>query len=152
MSNANIYKNLRAWVKTSSQGILIPGSVQFRKQRPVGPNWHELTLDYCCNGTADSILTIFNNSSNEITAVDFSGTHWTGSLTAGGVISFILPRGYNQSITITHDNFGEIEYTNTTVQGDGVIDPATDTDNTGEFVLTTTSSPNSQYLVSIADA
>lgn len=152
MSFSNIYRDLRAWVRTSGRGIIIPGSLQFRKRRPVGPNWHELKLDYCCGGTGDAIFSIFNNSSNEITAVSFTGTNWTGSLPTGGVISFILPNGYNQSITITHDNLVEIEYTNTTVQGDGVIDPATDTDNTGEFVVTTTSAPNSQYLMSIADA
>lgn len=151
MSTANTYKNLRAWAKTSSLGVLIPGSVQFRKNRPVGPNWHELTLDYCCNNTGDSIITFQNNATNSITSISFSGTNYTTSLDTGKMVSFILPRGYDQTINITDDMFNPIDFTATTVQGDGVIAPSSGLDSTGTYTLTTTGVPNSQYLVVITN-
>lgn len=125
MSNANIYNKLRAWVKTSSQGILIPGSVQFRKVRPVGKGWHELTLNYCCGADTDSII-IFRNTTaasniTSITTTD-GAINWTGTLANGGVLALVIPSGYDETFTIVTSAFSGRTLTTAVAQGTGTVD------------------------------
>lgn len=148
MSVANIYKNLQAWVRTSSVGVMVPGSVQFRKKRPVGPNWHQLVLNYCC-GTSDSFITFSNTTaSSNITSISTPDgrINWTGTLANGGLVTLVIPSGYNETITIVTSAFSGRTLTTSTVQGTGTISAIGALSSNTNTTTTSAGSAN-QYLV-----
>lgn len=152
MSTANTYHKLRAWAKTSGQGILIPGSVQFRKTRPVGKGWHELTLNYCCGDTGDSYLVVINNtaSANITSVVSSHGDiNWTGTLTNGEVQVLVIPQGHDESIQFTVNTPTGRTLTVSSSDAD-----ATPTSLTGAAINTTpivlSSYPNGQTVVKLS--
>lgn len=149
MSIANTYHRLKAWVKTSSQGVMVPGSVQFRKQRPVGPNWHELTLNYCCGPDIDSLITFRNTTAaSNITSISTTDGRivWSGTLANGGQISFVIPSGYDETFTIVTSAFSGRTLTTSTVQGAGTI-AAIGSLSSNTNTTATSATPGSQFLV-----
>lgn len=151
MNTANIYNKLRAFIRIDGRGIIIPGSVQFRKDMPKQGIWKELTLSECCNSTGDAILTILNNATNSITGVKIGGVDYSNVIANGEMFSYILPRGYNQTITITYDYSVDVAWTVTVNTSTGDLTPNTGVSDDGEIVLTSTSTPNAQYLVTLVD-
>lgn len=148
MSIANTYHKLKAWVKTSSQGIMVPGSVQFRKQKPVGPYWHQLTLNYCC-GTTDSFITFSNTTaSSNITSIKTADgrINWTGTLANNGIITFVIPSGYDETFTIVTSAFSGRTLTTSTVQGTGTIG-AIGALSANTNTTATSAAEGSQYMV-----
>lgn len=47
----------RAFIKLTREGIVIPGSVVVRAEKPKLGNWREITNDYCCPPTTTTTTT-----------------------------------------------------------------------------------------------
>jgi hypothetical protein len=149
MSVSNTYKNLRAFIRIDAHGIIIPGSVQFRKAMPLQGVWKELILSQCCDGHGASIITFSNTTaSSNITKIKTKDgrINWSGTLANGQQISFNITRSYDESFTVTTSAFSGRTITTSTVQGTGTISTIGALVSNAT-VITTNSKPNSQYLV-----
>lgn len=155
MINKN--KHLIAWVQYDGLGNPIPSTLIFRsfKDRPRQGKYVAMQPQtLCCNGLGNSTITFINNSSDTtITSITATGgiINYTAGLEAGDRITFIIPMGWHEAITILNDETDDITFTSATVQGDGVITPASYATPGASMALNTTGVPNSQYFVTISD-
>jgi len=101
-------RNLVAWIRLDSNGNIIPGSEQYRPRgvQPKNGTWRQVTSSYCCD--CYCMITFQNNASygsiESITTAD-GAIDWSGTLSAGDTISFVIPSCYDEAFTV---QFGTI--------------------------------------------
>lgn len=158
LSNKTNYGKLRPYVRLNGFGDIIPGSIVFRTSQPKQGIWRELGfINACCSGIGDSYLIIQNNSADtDITSIISSDgrINHTTALEDGDIMVFVIPNGINETVTLTMSAPGaDINVVATTAQGDGTIEADPDAIVSGvdpvTSILTTSATPNSQYLVVI---
>jgi hypothetical protein len=151
-------RNLVGWIRLDSNGNIIPGSVQYRPRgvQPKDGIWRQITSSYCCD--CNCIITFRSTATvgdvTSIVSAD-SSIDWTGTLTDGDTISFVIPNCYNEVFTMTFGTLtGDAAVSVTTVQGEATAIVSGSPAGTGESVTITTPVPTSQcaqYLVTIVD-
>lgn len=162
--NGRLNNRDRLFIRLDARGIAIADSAIWRKQIPRGNGrWKDITEAVlgCCSTaepTQGSFLVISAtslDSDSQLTGITFPGYDWTGELESGGMMVVPLPYGFAETITLTvlvPD--AAMAITTDTIQGDGVIagDVVVSTDADPQTVeLTVTSTPGSQYLVTLTD-
>jgi hypothetical protein len=152
-------RNLVGWIRLDSNGNIIPGSVQYRPRgvQPKDGIWRQITSSYCCD--CNCIITFRSTATvgdvTSIVSAD-SSIDWTGTLTDGDTISFVLPSCYNQVFTVSFGTItaGGIAISSSTVQGTGTSSLSAYylAAGTGRSTtLTTIIGTCAQYLVTIVD-
>ena len=163
--NGRLNHRDRLFIRLAANGIAIADSAIWRKTIPRGQGrWKDITEAVlgCCSTTVptqDSYV-IFQGASgldadSAITAISFPGYSWTGTIEAGDILVVPLPYNFDETITVTAlVTTAAMAYDVSTIHGDGTIGTdgvvATDADPQ-TFTLTVTSTPGSQYLVTLTD-
>ena len=154
---------LVAWQKFDGNGFMIGGTNTWRPLgvTPRDGGWVRIpgTLSNLCCGIGDSFLILQNNSShtNATSLVSADGAiQWTGTIAIGAMQIFVIPNGYDESITLSLSTpTADIDVVASTLIGTGVIvaSPSfiTSGTNPATSVITTTAQAGCQYLISIID-
>lgn len=163
MSNKRLNGRDRYFIRKDGNGIAISGSGQWRKRIPRGQgNWVDITecVVNCCNTSGSEgsyvLLRLNNVTDTEVTNITFPGYSWSGTLANGDFLVVPLPYGFNEDLTVTVDvPTAALAISSSTIAGAGTVsvDPtylSTDTDPQ-TFVVTVSSTPGSQYLVTLTD-
>ena len=161
MSAANSStRNLVGWVKLDVNGVIIPSSLVLRPQGviPKDGNWKQITISYCCS--CNCIITIQNNATRaKITSIVTADNaiDWSGTLSSGQTISFVIPNCYDENFTLTFGTVasGGIDIEQSVVQGTGTATVNPTFLNAGAAgqtcSITTTPGGCAQYLITIID-
>ena len=152
MSTANgNRRNLVGWIRLDGNGNIIPGSAQYRPRgvKPKDGYWRQIQTDYTDCVGLPSTITFLNGQSVNVTAISTAdgAIDWTGTLGLSGLISFVIPFGYDETFSVTLANASGRGMSGVTKQGSGTITVGSIATVT---TITTTADPNSQYLVTIS--
>lgn len=163
MSNKRLNGRDRYFIRKDGNGVAISGSGQWRKRIPRGQgNWVDVTecVVNCCNTSGSEgsyvLFQLTGVTGTELTSITFPGHTWTGALADGNFLIVPLPYGFNEDLTVTVDvPTAALAISASTSIGGGSIsvDPnylSTDPDPQ-TFIVSVTSAPGSQYIVTLTD-
>lgn len=149
---------LKMYIRFDGLGNPIPSTLVLRTTAPKDGKYIRIQPEgLCCDGSKDSLIIFYNNSSladiTSIVSADNS-INWTGTLTKNDMIAFVIPFGYNETITTTFTTpTGDIDVLATVSQGSSTITATPNFITSGTVTPTssivTISKPNVQYLVTI---
>lgn len=163
MGNQRLHSRERYYVRKNASGVAIDGSGQWAKRKPVSAgHWVDATecVTSCCSTEPNGSFILFRATSlaadSTLTTITYPGFTWTGTIENGDYL--IVPLPYNTAVNVTVTCLVEstaMAIAVSTIQGSGTItssetvissdvDPQT-------FVLSTTSTPDTQYMCIVSD-